>query len=85
MPTLISSHLLGCRGQGWRTSVSFISKPTGVTNSRGSAFDLAVAHELNLMGNELRAKARELWSQERKARQTQKLVDPRSDDKVATH
>ena len=28
-------------------------------------FDLAVAHELNLMGNELRAKARELWSQGR--------------------
>jgi len=47
-------------------------------------FDLAVAHELNLMGNELTAKGRELWSQERKARQTQKLVDPRSDDKVAT-
>ena len=51
-------------------------------------FDLAVAHKLNLMGNKLTAKARELWSQERKARQTQqtqKLVDPRSDDKVATH
>jgi hypothetical protein len=48
-------------------------------------FDLAVAHELNLMGNELTAKGRELWSQERKAWQTQKLVDPRSDDKVATH
>src|SRR5262249_3743469 len=44
------------------------------------SFDLAVAHELNLMGNKLTAKARELWSQE----QTQKLVDPRSDDKVAT-
>src|SRR5262249_20777052 len=48
-------------------------------------FDLAVAHELNLMGNKLIAKARELWSQERKARQTQKLVDPRSDEKVATY
>jgi hypothetical protein len=48
-------------------------------------FDLAVAHELNLMGNGLTAKERELWSQERKARQTQNLVDPRSDDKVATH
>jgi len=48
-------------------------------------FDLAVAHELNLMGNKLTAKARELWSQERKARQTQKLVDPRSDEKVATY
>jgi hypothetical protein len=48
------------------------------------SFDLAVAHELNLMGNELTAKGRELRSQERKARQTQKLVDPRSDDKVAT-
>src|SRR5262245_54494266 len=31
-------------------------------------FDLAVAHELNLMGNKLTANARELWSQERKAR-----------------
>jgi hypothetical protein len=31
------------------------------------------------------AKARGLWSQERKAHQTQKLVDPRSDDKVAMH
>ena len=48
-------------------------------------FDLAVAHKLNLMGNKLTAKARELWSQERKARQTQKLVDPRSNDKVTTH
>jgi hypothetical protein len=47
--------------------------------------DLAVAHELNLMGNKLTAKARELWSQERKARQTQKLVDPRSDENVATY
>jgi hypothetical protein len=47
--------------------------------------DLAVAYELNLMGNKLTAKARELWSQERKARQTQKLVDPRSDEKVATY
>jgi hypothetical protein len=48
-------------------------------------FDLAVADKLNLMGNELTAKARGLWSQERKAHQTQKLVDPRSDDKVAMH
>ena len=48
-------------------------------------FDLAVAYELNLMGNKLTAKARGLWSSERKARQTQKLVDPRSDDKVATN
>jgi len=46
------------------------------------SFDLAVAHKLNLIGNELTAKARELWSQERKARQTQKLVDPRSNDLV---
>jgi hypothetical protein len=37
--------------------------------------DLAVAHKLNLMGNELTAKA-QLWSQEGKARQTQKLVAP---------
>src|SRR5215813_15627935 len=37
-------------------------------------FDLAVAHKLNLMGNELTAKAR-------KGRQTQRLLDPRSDDK----
>ena len=48
------------------------------------SFDLRVAHKLNLMGNKLTAKGCELWSQERKARQTQKLVDPRSDDKVAT-
>src|SRR5215813_12856344 len=34
-------------------------------------FDLAVAHELNLMGNKLTAKAR-------KGRQTQRLLDPRS-------
>jgi hypothetical protein len=40
-------------------------------------FDLAVAHKLNLMGNELTAKAR-------KGRQTQRLFDFRSDDKVAT-
>jgi hypothetical protein len=40
-------------------------------------FDLAVAHELNLMGNKLTANAR-------KGRQTQRLFDPRSDDKVAT-
>jgi len=40
------------------------------------SFDLAVAHKLNLMGNELTAKAR-------KGRQTQRLFDPRSDDTVA--
>jgi hypothetical protein len=40
-------------------------------------FDLAVAHKLNLMGNELTAKAR-------KGPQTQRLFDPGSDDKVAT-
>ena len=34
-------------------------------------FDLAVAHQLNTMGNEHTAKARELRSQERKERQTQ--------------
>ncbi len=48
-------------------------------------FDLAVANKLNAMGNKHTAKARELSWQERKARQTQKLVDPRTDDKVATH
>jgi hypothetical protein len=32
-------------------------------------FDLAVAHQLNTMGNEHTAKARELRSQERKERQ----------------
>ena len=47
-------------------------------------FDLAVAHKLNLMGNELTAKAGELRSPERKERQTQRLGDPRGDDKVAT-
>src|SRR5262245_44455393 len=41
-------------------------------------FDLAVAHKLNIMGNELTAKPRELWSQERKARQAQKLVEARA-------
>src|SRR5262249_10837785 len=56
-----------------------------VLPTRVACFDLAVAHKLNIIGNGLTAKARELWSQERKARQTQKLVDPRSDDKVATH
>jgi hypothetical protein len=34
-------------------------------------FDLAVAHKLNVMGNELTAKAGELRSPERKERQTQ--------------
>ena len=43
-------------------------------------FDLAVANKLNAMGNKHTAKARELSWQERKARQTQKLVDPRTDD-----
>ena len=43
-------------------------------------FDLPIAHKLNVMGNEL--KARELRSQERKGRQTQTLVDPRSDDRI---
>ena len=46
-----------------------------VINSRGSALICPWAHKLNLMGNKLTAKARQLWSQERKARQTQKLVD----------
>jgi hypothetical protein len=46
-------------------------------------FDLAVAHKLNVMGNEHTAKARELRSQELKGRQTHKLVDPRSDDRIA--
>jgi len=42
-------------------------------------FDLTVAHELNVMGNKLTARARELRSQERKERRTQipKLVAPR--------
>jgi hypothetical protein len=43
------------------------------------SFDLRVAHKLNLMGNKLTAKGRELWSQERKARRTQNLVDHRSE------
>jgi hypothetical protein len=41
--------------------------------------DLAVANKLNAMGNKHTAKARELSWQERKARQTQKLVDHRTD------
>jgi hypothetical protein len=67
-----------------KTRISFISKPTGVTNSHGSALILPWRMSLNLMGNEHTAKAHEL-RQERKARQTQKLVDPRSNDKVTTH
>ena len=43
-------------GQGWRTRVSSISKPTGVTKLALQCFDLATAHKLNLMGNELTAK-----------------------------
>src|SRR5262245_3988797 len=42
-------------------------------------FDLAAANKLNAMGNKHTAKARELSWQERKARQTQKLVDHRTD------
>ena len=37
------------------------------------------------MGNKHAAKALELSWQEGKAREAQKLVDPRTDDKVATH
>src|SRR6266568_1077262 len=48
-------------------------------------FDLTVALKLNAMGNQHTAKARELRSQERKGwlTQMQKLVDPRSEDRVA--
>ena len=65
--SLVREHLLeafrvrGCRGdqEGLKTRVFFLA---------WQCFDLAVAHELNLMGNKLTANARELWSQERKAR-----------------
>jgi hypothetical protein len=49
------------------------------------SFDLAVANKLNAMGNKHTARARELSWQEGKAREAQKLVDPRSDDRAATH
>jgi hypothetical protein len=83
---LESFRARGCREnqQGRKTRVSSVSKANWCYRLAWQSFDLAVAHKLNLMGNELTAKGRELRSQERKARQTQKLVDPRSDDKVAT-
>src|SRR5215468_1719126 len=92
VPTLISSRALA-RGSWWmpRRSVGmergrfFHQQANWCYQLAWQCFDLAVAHKLNLMGNKLTAKARELWSQERKARQTQKLVDPRSDEKVATY
>jgi hypothetical protein len=56
----MSFRARGCRGEpGWRTRVSFISKLTGVTGLAWQCFDLP-AHELNVMGNEHTAKAREL-------------------------
>src|SRR5262245_3632457 len=88
VPTLISSRALArgisgpCmprRSEG--TDARFVQQQANWCYQLAwQCFDLAVAHELNLMGNELTAKGRELWSQERKAWQTQKLVDPRSDD-----
>jgi hypothetical protein len=42
------------------------------------SFDLRVAQNLNLLGNEHTAKARELRSQETAERQAKNLVDPRS-------
>jgi hypothetical protein len=47
--------------------------------------DQFAMHTRQPIGNKHTAKARELSWQEGKARQAQKLVDPRTDDKVATH
>ena len=76
---LESFRARGCREnqQGRKTRVSSVSKANWCYRLAWQSFDLAVAHKLNLMGNELTAKAR-------KGRQTQRLFDPRSDDKVAT-
>src|SRR5262249_47150179 len=87
-PTLargISSPWMPRRSGGIEDARFFHQQANWCYQFAWQCFDLAVAHELNLMGNKLTAKARELWSQERKARQTQKLVDPRSDEKVATY
>src|SRR5262249_6358368 len=93
VPTLISSRALARgisgpwmprRSGGIEDARFFRQQANWCYQLAWQCFDLAVAHELNLMGNKLTAKGCELWSQERKARQTQKLVDPRSDDKVAT-
>src|SRR5215472_16153935 len=46
-------------------------------------FDLAVALELNLMGNKLTPKGLD-FGRRNGRHVTQKLVDPRTDDKVAT-
>jgi hypothetical protein len=48
------------------------------------SFDLAVAHKLNLVAHKLNLMGNELTAKARKGRQTQRLFDPRSDDKVAT-
>ena len=76
---LESFRARGCHEnqQGRKTRVSSVSKANWCYRLAWQSFDLAVAHKLNLMGNELTAKAR-------KGRQTQRLFDPRSDDKVAT-
>jgi hypothetical protein len=93
VPTLISSRALARgisgpwmprRSGGIEDERFFHQQANWCYQLAWECFDLAVAHKLNLMGNELTAKARGLWSQERKA-QTQKLVDPTSDDKVAMH
>jgi hypothetical protein len=47
--------------------------------------DQFAMHTRQPMGNKHTAKVRELSWQEGKAREAQKLVDPRADDKVATH
>ena len=47
-------------------------------------FDLAVAHKLNLMGERAHREDARALVAGTEGTQTQKLVDPRSDDKVAT-
>ena len=53
--------------------------------ARSQINDQFAMHARQPMGNKRTAKARGLSWQEGKARQAQKLVDPRTDDKVATH
>src|SRR6266404_9139601 len=79
-PTLISSRALARgisgpwmprRSGGIEDACFLHQQANGCYQLAWQCFDLAVAHQLNTMGNEHTAKARELRSQERKERQTQ--------------
>jgi hypothetical protein len=77
-PTLISTRaLVSTRALARVVSGSWVSRRAGMEDARFfnqqanwcyqlalQCFDLATAHKLNLMGNELTAKVRELRSQE---------------------